>query len=209
MGPCRNRCCGITGDLANRGRANELFPSCVLAPFGRRRQAMPPQNVADRLIRYAMAKIGQGSHDAIIAPSGILPRDADYQGFQFRCDPRPAGIGAMPRSIKLACDQFRYQPRMVSGLATQVTCSRALRPRLFPISASVDRSGSDRRIRAGKVRPQDTVFGQTRSAVIKAPQEVHFDSVTIILTSRAKKAWSWRRARRKEASYGTVYVITQ
>jgi len=53
------------------------------------------------------------------------------------------------------------------------------------------------------LHPPEADFG------IKAPKEVHFDSVTIILTNRAKKAWSWGRARRKEASYGTVYVITQ
>src|SRR5712692_5076501 len=88
-------------------RKSELsWTRVVLTPFGRRRQAMPPQNVADRLIRYAMAEIGQDSHDAIIAPSGILPREADNQCFQFGCDPRPAGIGAMPRPIKLAGDQF-------------------------------------------------------------------------------------------------------
>src|SRR5262252_3208660 len=44
----------------------------------------------------------------------------------------------------------RYQARIVSGLATQATFSRALRPTRFPISASVRRSGSDRRICAGK-----------------------------------------------------------
>jgi len=32
-------------------RADELLPGCVLAPFGCRRYAMPPQDVADRLIR--------------------------------------------------------------------------------------------------------------------------------------------------------------
>jgi hypothetical protein len=32
-------------------RADELFPGCVLAPFRRWRQAMPPQDIADRLIR--------------------------------------------------------------------------------------------------------------------------------------------------------------
>ncbi|PYT22014.1 MAG: hypothetical protein DMG57_36770 [Acidobacteria bacterium] len=76
-------------------RADELFPGCVLAPFGRRRQAMPPQDIADRLIRYAMTEIGQSSHDAIVTPSGILSRDSDNQGFQFGCGSRPAGIAAM------------------------------------------------------------------------------------------------------------------
>jgi len=42
-----------------------------------------------------------------------------------------------------------YQPRMVSGRATQATCARALRPSRLPISASVDLSGSVRGSRLG------------------------------------------------------------
>jgi Predicted methyltransferase regulatory domain len=38
---------------------------------------------------------------------------------------------------------LRYQPRIVSGLATQATSRSALRPSRFPILASVTRSGSD------------------------------------------------------------------
>ena len=51
----------------------------------------------------------------------------------------------------------RYQARMVSGLATQATFSRALRPSRFPISASVHRSGSDRRSR-GQAPPENSVL---------------------------------------------------
>jgi hypothetical protein len=40
--------------------------------------------------------------------------------------------------------------RMVSGLAIQVTCWSAARPSRLPISARVDRSGSERRIRVGR-----------------------------------------------------------
>src|SRR6187431_2403033 len=39
---------------------------------------------------------------------------------------------------------------MVSGLATQATFFKAWRPSRLPISASVHRSGSDRRSRAGR-----------------------------------------------------------
>jgi hypothetical protein len=45
---------------------------------------------------------------------------------------------------------FRYQAKMVSGLATQATYFSAVRPSRLPISASVDRSGSDSRSRAGR-----------------------------------------------------------
>ena len=44
----------------------------------------------------------------------------------------------------------RYPARIVSGLETQATCARALRPSLLPISASVSRSGSDSRSREGR-----------------------------------------------------------
>ena len=45
---------------------------------------------------------------------------------------------------------LRYQARMVSGLATEATWARALRPSRLPISAKVDFSGSDKRNRAGR-----------------------------------------------------------
>jgi hypothetical protein len=46
---------------------------------------------------------------------------------------------------------LRYQARIVSGLATHATSRSALRPRRFPISARVIRSGSERRSRAGNL----------------------------------------------------------
>ena len=54
----------------------------------------------------------------------------------------------MLRSIKLACNQSSAPVQDVSGLAMQAHCL-SFRPSLFPISASVDRSGSDKRNRTG------------------------------------------------------------
>jgi hypothetical protein len=42
---------GINAGQNRHMRADELFPGCVLAPFGRRRHAVPAEDVADRLIR--------------------------------------------------------------------------------------------------------------------------------------------------------------
>jgi hypothetical protein len=65
------------------------------------------------------------------------------------------GRSTLTRSRRLDPSNWRaispqYQARIVSGLATQATCSSALRPSLLPISASVALSGSDRRKRVGR-----------------------------------------------------------
>src|SRR6516162_6034431 len=60
------------------------------------------------------------------------------------------GNGREREPSNLRAISRRYQVRIVSGLATQATFSRALRPTRLPISASVRRSGSDRRSRAGR-----------------------------------------------------------
>ena len=45
---------------------------------------------------------------------------------------------------------FRYQPRIVSGLAMQATWARALHPSRLPISAKVLLCGSDNRKKEGR-----------------------------------------------------------
>ena len=56
----------------------------------------------------------------------------------------------------LAATSRRYQPKMVSGLATQATWASALRHILLPISARVARSGFERRRRAGRCARKDS-----------------------------------------------------
>jgi hypothetical protein len=100
------------------------------------------QNVSHRLIGQAVTQIGQGSDDAVISPAGVLSHHSHHQGFHFLSNPgRPGYCRCLEPSNSLATS-LRYQAKMVSGLATQATARSALRPRRFPISARVARSGS-------------------------------------------------------------------
>jgi hypothetical protein len=71
---------------------NELFPSRILAPYGRWLNAVPSEYVAHRLIGDMIAEIGQRAHDPIVAPAGILPRHPNDQRLQLRLDSWSAGI---------------------------------------------------------------------------------------------------------------------
>ena len=66
--------------------------------------------------------------------------DSDDQGnrrSEQRAAPRRCAVPSYFWAIS-----FRYQARMVSGLATQPTSRSALRPKRFPISASVRWGGT-------------------------------------------------------------------
>src|SRR5258708_38992862 len=62
------------------------------------------------------------------APPGVLFPDLPWGGPTLRRNFDPSNLFAM---------SFRYQPRIVSGLAVAATSSSALRPRRCAISASV------------------------------------------------------------------------
>ena len=111
---------------------------------------MPPQYVADRLVGDIVAEISQRAGDPVISQPEFsranLTTSASTSG-EMRG--RPGYERCFDRSNFAAINR-RYQARIVSGLATQATCARALRPSLFPISASVSRSGSDSRRYEGR-----------------------------------------------------------
>ena len=59
---------GKDGDVGG----DEIFPIRALAAFRRWRDAVPLQNVPDRLIRELVAEIGESASDAIVAPAFVL-----------------------------------------------------------------------------------------------------------------------------------------
>src|SRR5215470_18876508 len=84
---------------------DEILPSGRLAPLGRRCDAVAAQDVAYRLIREAMAQVGQRADDAVVTPARVLARQANHQRFYLGLYPRPARGGAVSGTIELAGNQ--------------------------------------------------------------------------------------------------------
>ena len=59
------------------------LPGRRATPLGRWSEIVPAQDIADSLIRDGMAQIGQGTHDAVIAPAPIFARKADHELLDF------------------------------------------------------------------------------------------------------------------------------
>src|ERR1035437_405588 len=87
-------------------RADEVFPAGRVFSFGGRRDPMATQDVAHRLVRYPLAKIGQGSHDAVIAPGGILLRHLHHQTLCLLIDSGPSGGTTESGPVELVGDQL-------------------------------------------------------------------------------------------------------
>ncbi len=129
---------------------DEILPGGILAPLGCRWDSVSSKDTAHRLIRNRVAEIGQGSDDAVVSPAGVLPGEADNKRFQFGRDAGPAG-----RSTELGAVEFAGDEPPVPGedglwFGDTGDLLKRARPSRLPISARVDRSGSERRIRAGR-----------------------------------------------------------
>jgi hypothetical protein len=92
---------------------------------------MPFEHVSDRLVRNVVAQIRQGTGNRVVPPTAILLSHPDNESFQLRIDSRSAGTASAPGSVELLCDQPSVPSQNVSGLATQATRARALRPSRF------------------------------------------------------------------------------
>ena len=77
----------------------------------------------------------------LIASAGILPVPSEPPALHLRLDLRPAWVLTVLGAIELLGDQALIPSQDGVGLATQATSRSALRPRRFPISARVARSG--------------------------------------------------------------------
>ena len=84
---------------------DEFLPTCALSSFRGWRDALPLQNISDRLMRELMAEVGESAGNAIVTPAFVLPSHAEDQCFEFRGDARTSWVGAMLRAVELAGDQ--------------------------------------------------------------------------------------------------------
>ena len=94
-------CSGKDGHVSG----NEVFPNRALAALRRWRDAVPFQNVPDRLIGDLVAEIGERAGDPIVTPAFVLMGHADDQRFEFRSDARTSRVGTMLRAVELAGDE--------------------------------------------------------------------------------------------------------
>ena len=70
---------------------DEIAPGGSLAGFRCRLDAVPAEDVAHGLIGNNVAKIGQGSDDAVATPAGVLSCEADDERLHFGRDAGATG----------------------------------------------------------------------------------------------------------------------
>src|SRR6266568_8177706 len=85
---------------------NECRPGCRALAFWCRRQTMPLQDIAHRLITDVVPQIGQRPHDPVITPVMVLLRHANDQLLNLALDPRPARASTRLRAIEFAGNQL-------------------------------------------------------------------------------------------------------
>src|SRR5688500_12775168 len=130
-------------------RRDEVFPSSLLAALWCRCDAVALQDIPDCLIGDMMTEVGQ-RRQCDHNPSRSFPEPYGRSGSRprRRCATDRDTSGTWIR--RTYTQSWRYQARMVSGLATHATSARYLRPIRLPISARVDLSGTESRSRAGR-----------------------------------------------------------
>ncbi len=87
-------------------RANELAPRRGLFSLRRRREVVPLQDIADRLITHPIAHILQCTHNSIVSPRTIVFGELDDQLFNFFIESWSARIPPVLRSVELLRDKF-------------------------------------------------------------------------------------------------------
>ena len=125
--------------------SNNVPPGGGLAPLRRRPDAMPAQDIADRLVGHRMSQVGQCSYNPVITPAGILASQANHQILDLWISGGRPGDRRFLQPSNFSATSWRYQARMVSSLARHATRSSPLRPNRLPISARVARSPSESR----------------------------------------------------------------
>src|SRR5690242_8196731 len=86
-------------------RSDEVLPGRILATFRRRRDAVPFENIADRLTGDVMTEIGERTGDPVVAPTGRLLGHPDDQRLGHRINARASRTGTMLWAIEFAGDQ--------------------------------------------------------------------------------------------------------
>jgi hypothetical protein len=97
-----------------------------------------------------VAEIGQGSDDAVVSPAGVLSGEAHNERFQFGRDAGPARSITEFGAVKFAGNEPPVPGEDGIGFGDAGDLLKCSPAEPFAISARVDRSGSERCIRAGR-----------------------------------------------------------
>jgi hypothetical protein len=104
------------------------FFRCFQSPFPR--QGLAPFLSRCRILLRSL------SHNAVIAPAGVLASHSDDQVSNFTLDSRPPRIAPVLETVKLLSDEPAIPSQNGIGLSTRATCFSALQPSRLPISAT-------------------------------------------------------------------------
>src|SRR5215471_4354285 len=126
-------------------RRDEVLPTGVLAPYRRRRDAVPLENVCDGLMRQVVTEVGQCACNPIVAPTGVLAGHVDDEILDDRINAWAAPMLTMFGTVELVGDQTTVPGQNGLWLVTQATSARYFRPRRLAMKANVERSGSESR----------------------------------------------------------------
>src|SRR6266571_8486152 len=129
---------------------DDLAPCHGLLALRRGWEAVTLENVAHRLIAERIAEIGQGTHDAVIAPRAVLPGHPHHQVFNLWVNAGTAGrwtgLGTITlRSSKLAIPGedrvcLSHCRNLFKRLPAQVLANRS---KLFAIAVREQQAPSD------------------------------------------------------------------
>ncbi len=75
------------------------LPGTVAFSFGRRFDAVLPENVTDGRIGNGVAEVGQSALDAVVAPGEVLFRESEHEFPQFCGDRRTSGLVLSSRGV--------------------------------------------------------------------------------------------------------------
>ena len=116
----------------------KISPRHRAAVLASRCNAMSAQNIANGLIRNRVPQVGQGADDTVVAPAGVLPRNAHDQSFKLFIDRRSSRISAVVGAIELLRDQLSVPSAARYSFARAVpgSLSRSHRPTAAPICCS-------------------------------------------------------------------------
>ena len=128
-------CEEITGDDLLPMSAQEFLPGRLSDSFGGWVDAVPFQDVCDRIVRQKMPQIGQRALEAAVTPGSILLSHLHNQAaislLVFR---RPMVRNELPSYFSAI--NFRCQANKVSGVTMVATRARSRRPSFFAFAAN-------------------------------------------------------------------------
>src|SRR5713101_8617306 len=113
-------------------RTDKLLPRRGHLAFWRRWDTVTLEDVPHRLVADRIAQVGEGAHDAVVAPGAILPCYADNQRFELLVDFGTAWRLALLRAVKLLSDQFAVPGEDGGGFDNGGDLRQRLLPQLFP-----------------------------------------------------------------------------